>query len=65
MPREMDALLAKPIPGRPPKLSEQEMRWLANAIKDNSPQQYKFAFGLWTLTLIGALIERQCAPYGA
>jgi transposase len=54
-----NALLAKPIPGRPPKLSEQEMRWLANAIKDNSPQQYKFAFGLWTLTLIGALIERQ------
>ena len=53
------ALLAKPIPGRPPKVTEEEMRWLANAVRDNTPQQFKFAFGLWTLSLITALIERQ------
>lgn len=54
-----NALLAKPISGRPPKVSEEEMRWLARAVRENTPQQYKFAFGLWTLSLIAALIERQ------
>jgi len=53
------ALLAKPIPGRPPKVTEEEMRWLAKTIKDNTPQQLKFEFGLWTLSLIGELIHRQ------
>ncbi len=54
-----NALLAKPIPGRPPKVSDEEMRWLASAIRDNTPLQYKFVFGLWTLSLIAALIERE------
>jgi len=54
-----NALLAKPISGRPPKVSEEEMRWLAQAVKDNTPLQFKFAFGLWTLSLIAAPIERQ------
>lgn len=39
-----NALLAKPILGRPPKVSEEEMRWLAGAVRDNTPLQYKFAF---------------------
>lgn len=54
-----NALLAKAIPGRPPKISEEEMLWLAQNIREHSPQQFKFEFGLWTLSLIGALIERQ------
>lgn len=33
-----NALLAKPIPGRPPKVSAEEMRWIAQAVKDNTPQ---------------------------
>lgn len=53
------ALLAKPISGRPPKVNADEMRWLAGAIRDHTPLQFKFAFGLWTLSLIAALIERQ------
>jgi transposase len=53
------ALLAKPISGRPPKVTAEEMRWLAETIKDNTPQQLKFEFGLWTLSLIGLLIKRQ------
>lgn len=53
------ALLAKPIPGRPRKITDEEMRWIANAVKDNSPQQYKFEYGLWTLSLIAELIKRQ------
>lgn len=54
-----NALLAKPISGRPPKVSADEMRWLAGAVRDHTPLQFKFAFGLWTLSLIAALIERQ------
>ncbi|MEM5318528.1 IS630 family transposase [Paraburkholderia sp. JHI869] len=54
-----NALLAKAIPGRPPKVSPEEMRWLAQAVRDNTPLQYKFEFGLWTLSLIAALIERK------
>lgn len=53
------ALLAKPIPGRPPKVNAEEMRWIANAVKDNTPLQFKFDFGLWTLSLIRELINRQ------
>ncbi|QDF96455.1 IS630 family transposase [Azoarcus sp. DD4] len=54
-----NALLAKPIPGRPSKVSAEEMRWLAQAVRENTPLQYKFEFGLWTLSLIRALIKRQ------
>src|SRR6059058_1969186 len=54
-----NALLAKPIPGRPPKVSAEEMRWIALAVKDNTPQQFKFEFGLWTLALMRELINRQ------
>lgn len=54
-----NALLAKPIPGRAPKLSAEEMAWIARAVRDNTPQQFKFEFGLWTLTLIRHLINRQ------
>ena len=53
------ALQAKPIPGRPPKVSGDEMRWIAQTVKDNTPQQLKFEYGLWTLSLIGELIRRQ------
>jgi hypothetical protein len=48
-----NALLAKPISDHPPKISADEMRWIAQAVRDNSPQQFKFEFGLWPLSLIG------------
>ena len=54
-----NALLAKEIPGRPRLLTEAEMRWIARAIRENTPQQFKFEFGLWPLALIGHLIHRQ------
>jgi transposase len=57
--RGQTALLAKPISNLPPKVREEEMRWLARAVRENTPQQYKFAFGLWVLLLIAALIERE------
>lgn len=53
------ALQAKPISGRPSKISEEEMRWIAGAVRDNTPQQFGFAFGLWTLSLLRELIKRE------
>ena len=53
------ALVAKPIPGRPPKLTTEQMQWVAETVRDNTPQQYQFEFALWTLKIIGALIEKQ------
>jgi len=53
------ALQAKPIPGRPSKLSGEQMSWLAGAVRSHTPQQYEFAFALWTLGLINDLIRRR------
>jgi transposase len=53
------ALLAKAIPGRPPKVTLEEMRWIAETVRDKTPLQMKFEFGLWTLSLIGEVIYRQ------
>lgn len=36
-----------------------EMRWIARAVRDDTPQQFKFPYGLWTLSLIGKVIKRQ------
>lgn len=54
-----NALLGKSRPGRPPKVTPEEMRWIAATVRDQSPQQMKFEFGLWTLSLIGEVIFRQ------
>ena len=53
------ALQAKPIPGRPQKVTPDEMRWLAKTIKDETPQQFKFEYALWTLALVGEVLAQQ------
>jgi len=52
-------LLAREGAGRPPKVSPEQLRWIADTVRDRTPDQLKFEFGLWTLRLIGRLIERQ------
>ena len=54
-----NALLAKPISGRPPIVTKEEMRWIGEAVRDNTPLQFKFEFGLWTLAIISDLIKHQ------
>jgi len=54
-----NGLLAKEGAGRPPKLNEEQMRWISWTVRDSTPNQLRFDFGLWTLRLIGQLIERQ------
>lgn len=53
------ALVAKPIPGRPRILNEEQMAWIAKTVRDKTPLQMKFEFGLWTINLIRHLIDRQ------
>lgn len=54
-----NALLAKDGAGRPPKVSPENLVWIAKMVKNCTPDQLKFEFGLWTLKIIGALVERE------
>lgn len=54
-----NALLAKDGAGRPPKVKPDQLVWIAKMVKNCTPDQLKFDFGLWTLKIIGALIERE------
>ena len=52
-------LVAKAVPGRPPKLTADQLSRLAFMVRSNCPNQLSFDFGLWTLRLIRELIERE------
>lgn len=54
-----EGLLAKPGAGRPPRLGGDELSRLACLLRDNTPDQLRFPFGLWNLRLIGLLIQRE------
>lgn len=50
---------AKPIPDRPAKLDESQMRLPAQTVTDQTPLEHGFEVGLWTLSLMRELIRRQ------
>ena len=54
-----EALRARPVPGRPPKLSGEQMRRLYTLIAGADPRQLEFAFALWTRDMVRALIRRE------
>ncbi len=56
----MDALDAKPLFGRPPKLQGKHLQWLYKTIVGKNPLQLDFEYALWTRDMIGELIERKC-----
>jgi len=51
-------LTAKPKSGRPPKVTPEEMAWIARTVREETPQQMRFPYALWTLSLIRELIRR-------
>lgn len=53
------ALRARPVPGRPPKLSGQQLRRLYGLITGADPRQLQFQFALWTREMIAELIRRE------
>jgi transposase len=55
----LDALRAKPVPGRPPSLSGPQLARLYGLVVGNDPRQLRFAFALWTRAMIRELIRRE------
>jgi transposase len=51
-----EALRAKPVPGRPPKLTSAQMRMLFTMISGSNPAQYQLDFALWTRDLVRQVI---------
>src|SRR5574337_117204 len=54
-----DALKAKPVPGRPPKLAAEHLSRLYELIVGNDPRQLSFGFALWTREMVRELIWRE------
>jgi transposase len=51
------ALRAKPLEGRPRKITGRQMKWIYDAITLKNPLQFKFEFALWTRPMIQMLIR--------
>lgn len=53
------ALRARPLLGRPRKITGRQMKWIYDAVTLKNPMQYKFAFALWTRGMIRTVIKER------
>ena len=53
------ALRARPLKGRPKKISGRQMKWIYDTVTLKNPMQYKFEFALWTRGMIRTLINER------
>lgn len=51
------ALRAKPVPGRPPKLSAEQTQAVYQIVAGSNPDQHQLDFGLWTRDLVRQIIS--------
>lgn len=52
-----DALKAKPIPGRPPKLTDEQLIVIRDIVVGGDPRQLGLDLGLWTRRLVAEVIK--------
>ncbi len=55
----LEALRAKPVPGRPPKLQGPQIARLYTLIVGTDPRQLQFEFALWTREMVREVIRRE------
>jgi len=56
-----DALTARPVPGRPPKMAGPQLSRLYSLIVGRDPRQMQFEFALWTREMVREVIRREFA----
>jgi transposase len=55
----IDALRSRSAPGRPPKLSGEQLRTIYRLVTKDDPRQLKFPFALWTCATVRELIRQR------
>src|SRR5215217_3350976 len=55
----LEALKARPVPGRPPRLSGTQLQRIYTLVVGNDPRQLQFVFALWTRAMVRELIGRE------
>jgi transposase len=57
----LEALKARPVPGRPPGLSGAQLQRVDTLVVGDDPRQLQFTFALWTRAMVRELIRREFA----